>query len=132
MDNKELKKKIVDMVISKVWVDSFEDEIVIDRKVAEAFADALIATGLGDVKEAKFEADHYWNMWQGALVELERAEHRAEVAEKALYNALEKISCSVCDNRACFGFDTLDEEAEYCNSWWLQQAEKELSEDGKK
>ena len=44
---------------------------------------ALIAAGFGDVKEAKFGADHYWRMWQGALVELGRAEHRAEVAEKA-------------------------------------------------
>ena len=47
-------------------------------------AKALIAEGIGEVKETKFESDHYWRMWQGALVESERAEHRAEVAEKAL------------------------------------------------
>lgn len=34
------------------------------------------------MKEEKFESDHYWRMWQGSLVELERAEHRAEVAER--------------------------------------------------
>lgn len=49
---------------------------------ANAIADAFIAANIGDVKERKFEADHYWRMWQGSLVELERAEHRAEVAEK--------------------------------------------------
>lgn len=129
MDNKELKKKIVDMVISKVWVDSFEDEIVIDRKVAEAFADALIATGLGDVKEAKFEADHYWNMWQGALVELERAEHRAEVAERALQKFAEYITCEDCP----FFSDCASSEkmgypihSYHCFSEYLKQAEKEL------
>lgn len=53
------------------------------EKVSEC-VDALIAAGVGDVKENKFEADHYWSMWQGSLVESERAEHRAEVAEKAL------------------------------------------------
>lgn len=127
MDNKELKKKIVDMVISKVWVDSFEDEIVIDRKVAEAFADALIATGLGDVKEAKFEADHYWNMWQGALVELERAEHRAEVAEKALLITAREIM-------KARGY--ADSEIEYLAKEIyihevMKQAEKELEEERK-
>lgn len=35
-------------------------------------ADALIAAGIGDVKETKFESDHYWRMWQGALVALSR------------------------------------------------------------
>lgn len=45
-------------------------------------ADALIAAGIGDVKEAKLQSDHFWRMWQGALVELERVENRAEVAEK--------------------------------------------------
>lgn len=49
---------------------------------AKDFADAFIAANIGDVKERKFEADHYWRMWQGSLVELERAEHRAEVAER--------------------------------------------------
>ena len=46
MIDEELNKKIVDVAISQVWTDSFGDEIVIDREVARAFADALIAAGL--------------------------------------------------------------------------------------
>lgn len=60
--------------------DIFND--IVTQAVIPYFADALIAAGIGDVKKEKFECDHYWRMWQGALVELERAEHRAEVAEQ--------------------------------------------------
>ncbi len=76
-------------------------------------ADALIATGIGDVKEVKFESDHFWRMWQGALVELERAERRAKVAERALQIA--------------------DELGELCGRKedYVQQAEKELAEGAK-
>lgn len=63
----------------------------------EAIADALIAAGIGDVKETKFESDHYWRMWQGALVELERAEHRAEIAERKYMIALNKYA--KCDRK---------------------------------
>lgn len=73
MNNEELKKKICDIIAP--YVSAWGDD--------ERIANALIAAEIGDVKEAKFESDHYWRMWQGALVELERAEHRAEVAEKA-------------------------------------------------
>lgn len=73
MNNEELKKKICDIIAP--YVSAWGDD--------ERIANALISAGIGDVKEAKFESDHYWRMWQGALVELERAEHRAEVAEKA-------------------------------------------------
>lgn len=85
-----------------------------DRCTEYAIADALIAAGIGDVKEEKFEADHYWNMWQGALVELERAERRAEVYYEALLSA------------AAYG-DTPPE-------YYIEQAEKELAEEnnGKK
>lgn len=73
MNNEELKKKICDIIAP--YVSAWGDD--------ERIANALIAAEIGDVKEAKFESDHYWRMWQGALVELGRAEHRAEVAEKA-------------------------------------------------
>ena len=111
MNNDELKKKIVEVLkpviragniscneenaCKKCW---FPCEI---ERTAGRLADALIAAGIGDVKEAKFESDHYWRMWQGSLVELERAEHRAEVAEKdnikygrALYNLAVKYVAS--------------------------------------
>lgn len=89
MNNEELKKEIVDIIQMKLQECPFQPIGITYGEAAEYVADALIAAGIGDVKEAKFEADHYWNMWQGALVELERAEHRAEVAEMALDKATE-------------------------------------------
>lgn len=77
MTNEELRTKIVE-IMSKTWEEPVP--CTAERKF-ESIADALIAAGIGDVKETKFESDHYWRMWQGALVELERAEHRAEVVE---------------------------------------------------
>lgn len=77
--DKKLKKKILSIVRGAM----LEAEELPFIETTDNIADALIAAGIGDVKEAKFESDHYWRMWQGALVELERAEHRAEVAEKA-------------------------------------------------
>lgn len=78
MTEQELREKIV-RIIDKAF-DDFARDATSDA--GGFIADALIAAGIGDVKETKFESDHYWRMWQGALVELERAEHRAEVAEK--------------------------------------------------
>lgn len=100
MNNDELKKKICDIVAP--YVSAYGDD--------EAIANALIAVGMGDVKEEKFESDHYWRMWQGSLVELERAEHRAEVYERALYH-------------------TAISGTEYQEA--IEQAEKELGKEGK-
>lgn len=118
MTNEELKKKIVE-ILNDVTTEPmiYKGRYLGDTQMPElkinAIADALIAAGIGDVKKEKFEADHYWNMWQGALVELERAEHRAEVAERALQIA--------------------DELGELCGRKedYVKQAEKELAEEGK-
>lgn len=106
MTNEELKKKICEIIAP--YVSAWGED--------ERIAEALIAAGIGDVKEEKFESDHYWRMWQGSLVELERAEHRAEVAEKM--------------------FDILHEESSmymkvFSKEWYKQQAEKELAEEKK-
>lgn len=111
-----------------------DSDVLVDlfRKSGVKFADtyckamlkasALISEGIGDVKEAKFEADHYWRMWQGALVELERAEHHAQVAENEL--KLYKLAVKIWQERysdiRCFNFNIA-----------LRQAEKELAEEGK-
>ena len=90
----------------------------------EAIADALIAANIGDVKEAKFECDHYWRMWQGALVELERAERRAEIAERKYMIAFNKYA--KCDRKLTHYnkmTTTYDKEI-------TKQAEKELAEEG--
>lgn len=110
MTNEELKDKICDIIAPYVSV--YGDD--------ERISDALIAAGIGDVKKEKFEADHYWNMWQGALVELERAERRAEVAENEL--KLYKLAVKIWQERysdiRCFNFNIA-----------LRQAEKELAEE---
>ena len=97
MTNEELKKKIVDILEETEYEWTEEKNGYILQIFYDKLADALIAAGIGDVKKEKFEADHYWNMWQGALVELERAEHRAEVAERALKDMCEEYE----DNFEC-------------------------------
>ena len=122
MTNEELKKKIINL-LDEATGSWYEDE---DGMFAEGYsaeegdnrfkahvADALIAAGIGDVKEEKFEADHYWNMWQGALVELERAERRVKVAERAL-----KVAADL--GELCAPAED-----------YIEQAEKELQEEGK-
>lgn len=114
MTNEELKKKIckiiADNYLPKEMPDRLEDYKLYRFKRA---AEALIAAGIGDVKEEKFEADHYWNMWQGALVELERAERRAKIAERAL-----KVAADL--GELCAPAED-----------YIEQAEKELQEEGK-
>lgn len=72
MSNDELKKKIVDIIINLEWTDIFG---IRHRGMADglnnAIADTLIAAGIGDVKEA---------------------EHRAEVAERALKDICTNIA----------------------------------------
>ena len=133
MNNDELKKKIVEVVLNSEITGIQIRAITGGYSMANNIAEALIAAGMGDVKEEKFESDHYWRMWQGSLVELERAERRAEVAERALRNITERASCNICDNFSCRYYEGInfDYNAEDCIKWWLAQAEKELAEERK-
>lgn len=98
-------------------------------------AKALIAEGIGEVKETKFESDHYWSMWQGSLVELERAEHRAEVAEKALDKACADMGqlMDCCRWAANGGVITIEEYTpeKATPRAYKKRAEKELAEEKK-
>lgn len=136
MTNEELKKKIVEVLEETEYEWTEQKNGYILQIFYDKFADALIAAGIGDVKETKFEADHYWNMWQGALVELERAEHRAKVAERALESACQDIISVIefiCEaektNRVVtvenFSSENVSAEA------YLKRAEKELAKEGK-
>lgn len=105
-----------------------------DKSMYDFFADALIADWIGDVREAKIESDHFWRMWQGALVELEQAEHRAEVAERALKRFAENISCEDCPFFSdCSSLEKMKDSvhSNYCFAEYLRQAEKELAEEWK-
>ena len=133
MNNDELKKKIVEIIINAIWKDAQADYDSTDESEARTIADALIAAGIGDVKEVKFEGDHYWSMWQGALVELERAEHRSLVAERALHIACceqNKHWCVQCDSfTECDTSNEVCIEAKKHAEELIKQAEKELVEE---
>lgn len=135
MKNEELKKKIIEIVLDTEITGIKIRNITGGISMAKTIADALIAAGMGDVKEEKFESDHYWSMWQGSLVELERAEHRAEVAERALRNAAPRLKCRGGLGEGFCGVDKCDyyhcNNDEGCVKAHLQQAEKELAEERK-
>lgn len=59
MNNDELKKKIVDIALHAEWTDMFGDHNSIGKYAANAIADAIIAAGIGDVKEAEHRAEKY-------------------------------------------------------------------------
>lgn len=119
MTNEELKNKIVDIAISQVWTDSFGDEIVIDREVAGAFADALIAAGLTFDKTTAILAERT----NGKTLILkaqyyDQMKHRAEVAERAARDLI-AYYCSY----------TIQSDIDSSLSVALQQAEQELAEE---
>ena len=123
MTNEELKKKIVEVVLNSEITGIQIGAITGGYSMANNIADALIATGIGDVKEGKFEADHYWKMWQGALVELERAEHRAKFSERALHCLARSFAEAMCKH---------SDDTHYLVDGFIQdaysQAEKEIAE----
>lgn len=102
MTNDELKKKIAE-IMSKTWEEPVP--CTAERKF-ERIADALIAAGIGDVKET---------------------EHRAEVAERAVYNLAygewqrEGARLAICEKYAP---STARD--------YLDRAEKELAKEGER
>lgn len=112
MSDYELKKKMIS-IITEVNERAVDDGNGY-RPWREYIADALIAAGIGDAKEA---------------------EHRAEVAERALRNAAPRLNCRGGIGK---GFCKVDEcEYYHCNNdegclkAHLEQAEKELAEERK-
>ena len=122
------REKIIEILkqTSDIWKEEERYGYIVSVDLEKIAADALIAAGIGDVKEAKFESDHYRRMWQGALVELKQAEHRAEVAERAFDNTM-KVFHEILS--AIFPDTKIDLDA------WKKQnlanAEKELAEERK-
>ena len=124
MTNEELKKKIVEILEETEYEWTEEKNGYILQIFYDKLADALIAVGIGDIREA---------------------EHRAQVAERALDKATElaytyrtqddTLSCSSCPFDSIF--DRCKERGLYedCSKRWkeelLQQAEKELAEERK-
>lgn len=108
MTNDELKKKIIETLKNTVVNYDCGHAIIAGyfymEKVFVAFADALIAAGIGDVKAA---------------------EHRAEVAEKALKECSKRLSAFT----KAFG-DGATEDQIY--EILINKAEKELLEEKQK
>lgn len=166
MNNEELKKKIVD-ILNKIFTErdvipvhtapdgkktALPDELceifnkIVVQAVIPYFADALIAAGIGDVKDLQAQVNVleitnialqagyddaekdrlYW------VNKYKEAEHRADVAERALNDCVEYYSwsglCPVLDcnyNKACWQKKCTSDIAK-C---FKIQAEKELAEE---
>ena len=103
-------------------------------------ADALSAAGIGDVKRHRVfvskDGTEIKQLYSGEEVERiakERDEykHRTEVAERALKNALNNDTCYFCNEKISCRCEHRDWGSDECIKSLLQQAEKELEEEGK-
>lgn len=151
MTNEELKKKIVDIVLNVEWTGclGYTHHISGGISVANAIADALIAAGIGDVKDlqAQVNALEMTNIaLQAGYDDAEKdrlywvdkykeAEHRADVAERALRNAAPRLNCrgglgkGFCKVDKCDYYHCNNDDG--CVKAHLDQAEKELAEEKK-
>lgn len=148
MNNDELKKKIVEVLkpviragniscneenaCKKCW---FPCEI---ERTAGRLADALIAAGIGDVKESENKATAAELVAQAAastaIKKIAEWKHRAEVAEMALKKFAENITCEDCPFFSdCASSEKMEDlmHSNYCFAEYLKQAEKELAEEKK-
>lgn len=112
MNNDELKKKIMEIILQGVHAEPLDNSMAIE------IADALIEAGIGDVKEAERKSFVFKN-------ELAFTIHRAEVAERALEKACECIA-NIFNPYWKRDFFKQSYVKEY-----KTQAERELSEEGK-
>ena len=142
MTNDELKEKIVEVVLNSEITGIQIRAITGGYSMANNIADALIAAGIGDVKDVEAEANRYEMLYKlqnrdMALAERRAhdAEHRAEVAERALNKFAENISCEDCPFFTdCSSSEKMKDSihSNYCFAEYLRQAEKELAEEGKR
>lgn len=124
MNNEELKEKIVDILFNCKsdrcaieYCAECEGNPCIENCREKQQADALIAAGIGDVKTAQEIGASATAM---AVLEAAKAEHRAEVAERALRDELVQKTIRLGVTDIC--------------PWYIQalnEAEKELAEERK-
>ena len=129
MNNEELKKKIVEIIINAIWKDAEADYDSTDETEAGSIADALIEAGVvdkSDYASMKETAVKYKAEVSKAGARAKEAEHRAEVAERAVYNMAygewqrEGARRAICEKYAP---STARD--------YLDRAEKELAEERK-
>ena len=140
LTNDELKKKIMDILQLKLQECPLQPHGIMYKDAAEYIADALITAGYGDVKDLQTQVDalEITNIalqagYDGAekdrlywVNKYKEAEHRAEVAERALLNL-----CVDIQPYSLFDQTPLVTEASAKMQKYLQQAEKELMEEEK-
>ena len=135
MTEQELREKIIETLEKggRNFLKSKETNV----SIYEYYADALIAAGL------KFDVNYSFTAaFNSVQAERERdlehkltaAEHRAEVAERALKKFAENITCEDCPFFSdCASSEKMEDlmHSNYCFTEYSKQAEKELAEDGK-
>lgn len=125
MTNEKLKKKIVEILEETEYEWTEEKNGYILQIFYDKLADALIAAGIGDVKELQLDKKAYEAASNHYRILFEEAEHRAEIAEKALKNVCTNVVTDEEDDLA------VEPRARVLYKAYLKQAEKELSEEGK-
>lgn len=142
MNNDELKKKIVEIILQGVHAEPLDNSMAIE------IADALIEAGIGDVKEAErksfvFKNELAFTIHRARAAELvaeaaaetgiekmAEMKHRAEVAERAL-DLCETAYILALNNREHEGISQQAILSDLgVHGFFMQQAEKELSEEG--
>lgn len=136
MNNDELKKKIVGIVSNILLSKIMKGKYILKDGDIERIADALIAAGIGDVKEVnreltrievlkreRFAEEHGFTPDCTPYYIAEQYKHRAGVAERALEKACECIANTFNPyGKRDFFKQSYVKEYKY-------QAEKELSEE---
>lgn len=157
MNNDELKKKIVDILVNcksqecaVEYCATCEGNPSIEHCREKEQADALIVAGIGDVKDLQAQVDvleitnialqaGYDDAEKDRLYWVDKykeAEHRADVAERALRNAAPRLNCrgglgkGFCKVDKCDYYHCNNDDG--CVKAHLDQAEKELAEEGER
>lgn len=120
MNNEELKKKIWKTILDTIY--NYPDDAQHYNHWLFHVADALIAAGIGDVKEAELERKAYEVASNQYRIWFEEQQDRAKVAERALVMACANM---VKDEKSDVNIEYVIHVLYYK---YLKQAEKELAE----
>ena len=135
MTNEELKKKIVEIIINAIWKDAEADYDSTDETEAGSIADALIEAGVvdkSDYASMKETAVKYKAEVSNAENREKAAEHRAEVAERALRIFAENCSCADCPFfGGCQIIPDVEDDFSCCFDMYLAIAEKDIMDERK-
>lgn len=148
MNNDQLKNKIMGIISTVLLSKVMKEKYILKCGDIERIADALIAAGIGDVKEAErksfvFKNELAFTIHRARAAELvaeaaaetgiekmAEMKHRAEVAEMAL-DLCETAYILALNNREHEGISQQAILSDLgVHGFFMQQAEKELSEEG--